>query len=277
MPGGYRPTTIGEYLKGRRYEVLAKIGHGKQSTVWLARDTSSSEDTCVAVKILTALASEHSAELAAMQRLRDGDRSHPGFSCAPALLDSFRDMSRYGEHLCIITEALDMCAFLIPTSCFHPTLFYLPEFVVKRVMHDLLCALDYCHNQGKIVHTDVKLSNLLASSDHKLTASSALGRPNSFEVPAPDGSSVVLTELTAFSNLPDPSDIEGWKKIHFKLMDFGTAFLAEESAYEYNTRPISCPLTRSPEASIGAPWNASTDIWSTGILVCPLFLVCMLV
>ena len=39
-PGGYRPTVVGERLHSDRYEILAKLGHGDQSTIWLAGDSA---------------------------------------------------------------------------------------------------------------------------------------------------------------------------------------------------------------------------------------------
>lgn len=38
--GGYRPTMLGERLQEGRYEIFLKLGHGEQSTIWLASDTA---------------------------------------------------------------------------------------------------------------------------------------------------------------------------------------------------------------------------------------------
>ena len=37
---------------------------------------------------------------------------------------------------------------------------------------------------------------------------------------------------------------------------------------EYADHMITSEAARSPEAWVGAPWNAATDIWSADILVC---------
>ncbi|KAF9059507.1 hypothetical protein BDP27DRAFT_1498226, partial [Rhodocollybia butyracea] len=50
--GGYRPTVIGERLHSERYEILRKLGHGMQSTVWLAQDRNHLKGICVALKFL---------------------------------------------------------------------------------------------------------------------------------------------------------------------------------------------------------------------------------
>lgn len=36
-PGGSHPVHLGEVYHGR-YEILRKLGHGRYSTIWLARD-----------------------------------------------------------------------------------------------------------------------------------------------------------------------------------------------------------------------------------------------
>lgn len=50
-PGGYHPMDIGDILDGR-YEVIAKLGWGSSSTVWLCWDQK--ESTWRALKIMTA-------------------------------------------------------------------------------------------------------------------------------------------------------------------------------------------------------------------------------
>ncbi|CAA7260933.1 unnamed protein product [Cyclocybe aegerita] len=265
-PGGYRPTTLGEHLHSGRYEILSKIGHGVSSTMLIYVN---SEGICVALKILAGHAAGDSAmvELASLKRLSSGDHNHPGYACVPTIHDAFWTESRYGKHLCIATDVLGLNLFELPLK-FQSIEAHMPEIVVKRVMRDLLSALDYCHNQCQIIHTDVKLSNVLSSFDYKLTASDPMIRcMDAHEVQVEDGSTVIITQAGGFSTLEDDAlDIEGWKMLHFKLVDFGSAFMGKKSVFEeYGTQPISPPLTRSPEAFIGAPWNASTDIWSVGM------------
>lgn len=37
-PGGLCPIDVGQSLDGDRYQIIAKLGYGAFSTVWLARD-----------------------------------------------------------------------------------------------------------------------------------------------------------------------------------------------------------------------------------------------
>lgn len=37
-PGGYHPVALGDTLKNGRYRILHKVGYGRFSTVWVARD-----------------------------------------------------------------------------------------------------------------------------------------------------------------------------------------------------------------------------------------------
>lgn len=38
-PGGYHPVCLGDKLSDSRYKIYHKLGYGKFSTVWVARDT----------------------------------------------------------------------------------------------------------------------------------------------------------------------------------------------------------------------------------------------
>ncbi|KAK0500143.1 hypothetical protein EDD18DRAFT_1459922 [Armillaria luteobubalina] len=56
---GYPGIVIGDLLgPNSRYEILRKLGWGLNSSVWLARDRSSTESKCVSIKALKGYATE---------------------------------------------------------------------------------------------------------------------------------------------------------------------------------------------------------------------------
>lgn len=105
---------------------------------------------------MLAQASEYAAdetEIPALRRLASGPSAHPGYACVPHLLDNFIIESRYGKHLCVVSELL---------GCDVPELFKLsfvnagrwyPEYATKRVIYDILLALDYAHTECNVIHT----------------------------------------------------------------------------------------------------------------------------
>ncbi|KAF8646901.1 hypothetical protein AX16_007050 [Volvariella volvacea WC 439] len=272
-PGGYRPTTVGEHLSSGQYEILRKLGHGQQSTIWLARNRESSKDTCVTLKIFASELSggAASAEVAAFERLRERDPHHPGCAHVPSLLDTFWSESRYGRHLCVVIELLGVDVHNIANSYFLLHKHVIPEFVAKRVMRDILLALDYCHTKCHLVHTDIKLSNVLTSFDYQLTHSDPLlDAPfQTYQAQAPDGTPITITERGGFLDTPEKAlDEEGWKKVRFILADFGSVHLAPGNVLEhYAEHLISSPASRPPEVFMQVPWNATCDIWSAGMVL----------
>lgn len=83
-------------------------------------------------------------EFEIMECLQDGNPDRPGYQNVSILLDQFV----YNGHVRLVTELLadDMKSF----SCFFPGVIDGP--VIKRIIRQLLSALDYMHSLG-IIHT----------------------------------------------------------------------------------------------------------------------------
>lgn len=101
-PGGRHPLHIGDYLNNGRYWIMNRLGSGTFSTVWLAFDGNSTEHRFVAVKVLTAEASER-ASVASL--LHMGEKKS-GRSFVVEVLDSFETTGPNGVHQCVVTELL---------------------------------------------------------------------------------------------------------------------------------------------------------------------------
>ncbi|KIY63644.1 kinase-like protein [Cylindrobasidium torrendii FP15055 ss-10] len=218
--GGLRPTVLGENLLDGRYKILRKLGVGKQASVWLAADMHTRDMQCVAIKIYTGDASQEEAEgvreIRALQRFAEGDPVHPGSTFAGTPLDeAFLLESVNGHHLCVVTRALGPTLNVLRDAVYGGRF---SEAAAQRVMHDVLQALDYCHSEGKVIHTDVKLDNVASSTPKNLT----LNHPSFRTTKARsrkigDGS----TQITESQPIMDISRTEDTTGTTYTLIDFG--------------------------------------------------------
>ncbi|PYH68484.1 kinase-like protein [Aspergillus vadensis CBS 113365] len=143
---------IGEVLH-ERYRVVQKLGAGRYSAVYLARDQK--ELSYKAIKLLREdrYDGEHDLfELEILKHLREADPNHPGYQHITILLDDSIYISRSGsQHVCLVMEPMaeDMKTF--------PLFFEgarIPNHIMKKVTKQLLSALDYAHGCG-VIHTGI--------------------------------------------------------------------------------------------------------------------------
>ncbi|KAK0220859.1 kinase-like domain-containing protein [Armillaria nabsnona] len=267
-PSGYHPTQVGDEHAGGRYTITGKLGWGEYSTVWLARDNEANID--VALKIMTDEASQAPElhELEYFQRLRRQNPSHVGYFHIVHLNDSFYIDGPHGKHLCIVTE-MAICNLLsLAEVCFTGN--RVPEYGAKLVMRDVLSALDYVHNDCNIIHTDVKITNVVVTVPRDTIPKEGLGtlihaQQHTFPVSADNDTPVSITQSTPFvPNLDGGS--KAWGPLNFKLIDFGVACYADKTS-EHFTQEV-CPVgIRPPEVALRAGWGKSVDIWSAGCML----------
>lgn len=100
-PGGYHSLQIGDELDNARYRVIDKLGYGRYSTIWLARDFRKTR--YVAVKVITADASLISS--------LGNTLSGSGKGVIPPLIDEFWVAGPNGKHKCIVTPPARMSLF----------------------------------------------------------------------------------------------------------------------------------------------------------------------
>lgn len=110
----------------------------------------------VAIKATTAYATAlHSRgifdEIQLLERIRSANPRHPGFQHCCQLIETFNATSRYGEHVCLVTEALGMDLGVYRTQFNRKWM--LPVRAVKRITKQTLLALDYLHRECGIIHT----------------------------------------------------------------------------------------------------------------------------
>jgi len=155
-PGGYCPVQLGEVFN-ERYRVIRKVGWGHFSTVWFCWD--STDQRFVALKIVKA--SENYTESAKDEiKILESfmKTAHPGKKRVIELIDSFQVKSVNGEHICMVFEALGSNLLqLIIESDYQG----LPLNQVRIIIKQVLQGLSYMHDSCSIIHTDIKLENIL--------------------------------------------------------------------------------------------------------------------
>ncbi|CAK65421.1 unnamed protein product (macronuclear) [Paramecium tetraurelia] len=182
---GYHPAHIGEVLLNR-YVVIQKLGWGRFSTVWLAKDFK--YDSYVAIKILKSSPNQQETaydEVEILYKIAQNvqnpvwiqslkeyyaDQGRTSFNRDDThtvqLLNSFLYKGPYGYHFCMVFEILGVNLLeIIKQYEFRGC----PMNIVRRMAQQLLIGLDYLHRICGVVHTDLKPENiLLCLSDEEI-------------------------------------------------------------------------------------------------------------
>merc|ERR1712232_2583 len=174
--GGYHPVAVGEVYNGR-YTVIAKLGWGHFSTVWLCQDMM--HPRYVAMKVQKSAphyteAAYDEIELLAQAAKRgnapDWDASQRGpardmypqtpFSGVVQLVDYFEHTGPNGKHVCMVFEPMGPNVLaLIKRYNFKGV----PLEIVRKVAAHVLIGLDYMHRVCGIIHTNLKPENVLVA------------------------------------------------------------------------------------------------------------------
>ncbi|OOF95335.1 hypothetical protein ASPCADRAFT_207809 [Aspergillus carbonarius ITEM 5010] len=239
------PVGVGQVLHAK-YEVVKKLGSGRYSTVWLARDQE--ELSYKAIKILSpeCYDGKHDLfELDILKHLSKANPNHPGYQHIPILLGDFVYESQQGRHVCLVMELMadDMKGF-----AFFFEGVKIPNNIMKRITKQLLLALEYAHDSG-VIHTDIKQDNIMVK----------VRDPSMVDRYLKDSQSIKNIFLGEY-NFDDPSE---FLEVSIALCDWGSA-----SWEEKHLTPLIQPLLlRAPEVILQAPWSKEVDIWNLGALL----------
>jgi serine/threonine protein kinase len=160
----------------------------------------------------------------------------------------------------------------------------LPKILLQNILKTLLMALDFLHNEAKMIHTGTQTpacANYLIKSVIKVADTMTDLQAGNVHLRIRDTS--ILEEFEE-QELNDPSPRKPiGKSFIFKsrdlawdqdpghpiLCDFGEARYGKTSY----TDPIQPSAYRSPEVMFGVPWTSSVDIWNVGVMVCVHFVL----
>ncbi|KAF2756508.1 protein kinase [Pseudovirgaria hyperparasitica] len=246
----YYPVRIGEVFN-QRYQVVAKLGYGSSSTVWLCRDLG--ERRYIALKVYVNSSKVH-RELPIYQRINQTQSNHSGRACIRMLLDSFEIRGPDGKHICLVHQPLGMSLHDLKMRARGKVF---SKEVLRISIRQLLVALDFLHRDAHIIHTDLQPSNLLMGIDDE--SFFAQYEQNELDDPSPrkslDGRTIYLSRPLPLSFGPPV------------LCDFGEARFGEG----VHRDDIMPDVYRAPEVILGMKWSYSVDIWNAAMVVWDLF------
>ncbi|KAG6103061.1 hypothetical protein E4U14_006455 [Claviceps sp. LM454 group G7] len=255
--GHYHPVSLGDTFDSGRYSILRKLGFGRYSTVWLARDLKCQR--YVALKMLTKFCYGGPYEIferEILEKIRDVSResSHEGREHVLPLNEQFNHRGPNGDHVCLTFDVLGH-------HLYHESAKYedqrLPVKTAKEIIRQLLKGLDFLHRECGIIHTDLKGKNVLFELETpEDTISEYLESVPPRTIEGQNGAIVPLQEVV---KMPLVSEKDS---LHVRIVDFGVATWREKHLSDL-IQPLAL---RAPEVVLGAPWDTSVDIWSLGCL-----------
>ncbi|GLA25124.1 hypothetical protein ACMYSQ_000105 [Aspergillus niger] len=246
-PEKYYPVQQGEVLDNR-YQVLAKLGYGVTSTVWLGRDLRDSK--YVVLKIYVT-AQEKNHELEIYNRMNAVEVEHPGRDLVRRLFDHFTVTGPHGPHVCLVHEPMGMSADTLLQKYIPGNTMTLDE--MKTCIRQLLIALDFLHSAARIVHTDLQLKNLLLPVPNTKTLETLEER----EVNDPSPRKILKDRTIYLSTVYNP----GGSGLPV-LCDFGEARFGDVE----NRDDIMPNMYRAPEVVLKENWDYKVDIWNVAMV-----------
>ncbi|CAG8947746.1 unnamed protein product [Penicillium salamii] len=256
----FYPAKPGKILADR-YQTLVKVGWGVSSTVWLARDLQGhigEPENVVALKIANNNASSAGHEREVEDHISMADPSHRGRSLVRTLLDYFEVEGPEGCYSCLVYPPMRE-PFSMYQRRFDDRNMPLP--LIKTYIRALLMGLDYLHKECRIVHTDLKLENIMVSFEDPTVLAdfmdSQLENPMAFKIDS--------AGRPVYQSRNDFGPLKSLRSIP-QLVDFGLATRLEEDD-DWGVWPIQPDHYRAPEVILGNGWQMPTDIWNLGVLL----------
>ncbi|KAF1739729.1 Serine/threonine-protein kinase SRPK [Beauveria bassiana] len=238
----FYPVKLGEIFHAR-YQVLAKLGFGTTSTVWLCRDL---QKDCYSTMKICITGQGIDNEVKISEQISSVIAEHPGRERLRMVLDNFKVAGPHGSHECLIFAPLGL------TYTDFRTLFPergLSKEILQQTLAMLILALDFLHQIG-VVHTGVNDPNAIAKVEQGELKSSCPRK--------------VLADRTIYRSWTMP--ITSGAPV---LCDFGAARLGEPG--QKHSGDVMPGVYRAPEIILDMEWDSQIDIWSIGLMVWDLF------
>ncbi|KAB8670388.1 hypothetical protein FH972_026301 [Carpinus fangiana] len=260
-PKYFYPVRLYETFNGK-YQVAAKLGWGTSSTVWLARDLSQwrwQPPRYVTLKVCAnnfLNKEDAEVEMRMTQLVTAAGSQHEGRNFVRTLLDSFHLRGPDGNHVCMVFDTLRE-----PLSIFKRRYKRkaVPLSLLKVIAPMIIDGLDYLHSVCHLIHTDLKLDNVLL----------ALGSHATLDAVAHDE----LREPSQQKKSADRAIYLSRNDFGFNEEDFGRPVITDfglsvrGDERELFRHPIQPDNIKAPEVVLDAGWSYSADMWSLGIMI----------
>ncbi|EME83949.1 uncharacterized protein MYCFIDRAFT_162812 [Pseudocercospora fijiensis CIRAD86] len=255
---GYReerfyPVRLGEVFHSR-YKVLAKLGFGTASTVWLCRDLEHATSHFWVLKVCIAQddSAEVNNELLVSRQLAAVEGEHPGRQWIRICDDDFQIESAQGVHQCLVFRPMGMTFTefrnMLPAKAFDKEL-------LQRTLHLVAVALDFLHQAG-VVHTDLSPNNILLG----IHDSAILSDIEKAEIENPSPRKVLPHRVIYTSQgMPITSGA-------LAISDFGAAKIGANHSGD-----VMPAVYRAPEVIMNMSWDCKIDTWAFGVMIWDLF------
>ena len=184
----------------------------------------------VAIKIVRDVKRYYDSALIEADIVEDVNRrGGRGTSLCAVMYNAFT----WKSHFCLVFESLGPSLYdFLKRHDYQP----FPMVCVRDIAQQLLEALEFLHS-FRLIHTDLKLENILLTNYREVTYKS---RGRTYEIP---------------------------ESIRIKVIDFGGAtYDNEKKSSVVNTRQY-----RAPEVILGVGWSMPSDLWSAGCILAEVY------
>ncbi|GAW21458.1 hypothetical protein ANO14919_109770 [Xylariales sp. No.14919] len=245
-PEIFYPVRLGEVFQNR-YQVVAKIGFGSSSTIWLGHDLRDHTHVSLKVHINTI---QNNRELKVYEHIKKHATSLGPYHIR-AVRESFKIQGPHGNHDVIVQMPLSitMADFQhsMPGQVFPPA-------IVKGALEQVILSLDFLHSDAHVIHTDFHPGNLLIGFKDRDDQDNCLSQVEEAEAQNP-GPRKVMKDRTIYMSRVLFGQVGA-----LYLCDFGQAQIGGKGSG--NAMPI---LLRAPEIILGMKWSYPIDMWSVGL------------
>lgn len=186
--------------------------------------------------------------------------THAGLRCLQRPSRQFTIEGESGSHQCFL---------MTPSACHVEEAWRVlgdfPLALTQEVLQNALLALDFLHSECKLIHTDIKLDNILfgfANTDTIAGYVDELKKVDSTPKwhEGADGTRYPVTKATPFVLTKDSF-------AHPQLNDLGESVIIPEDNNGFAPPRVCSPKAfRAPETLLGLPFNASIDVWQIGCM-----------
>uniref|UniRef100_A0A0D9WYP7 non-specific serine/threonine protein kinase n=1 Tax=Leersia perrieri TaxID=77586 RepID=A0A0D9WYP7_9ORYZ len=273
--GGYHAVRPGDQFAAGRYVAQRKLGWGNFSTVWLAFDIHTQK--FVALKIQKSAPEFAQAAFHEIEFLSEITKRDPSnCKCIIQLIDHFKHAGPNGQHICLVFEFLgDSLLKLVQYNRYKGIGFDR----VREICRSILIGLDYLHRELGIIHSDLKLENILLVSTidpSKDPIRSGLkpnlerpeGNPNGEVILNPIEKKLKMRARRVLAKLAEKRksaaeyaraerSLDGID-MTCKIVDFGNACWADKQFTDF----IQTRQYRAPEVILGTGYSFPVDMWS---------------